>query len=154
MDISVFIASLSLFISVLTLVIQYYLQVRLVRSQRSFEMMGKLNDCSIAELSFPDIWNFYNKEYSGESKTNHEFTKLVDMKLSLLEEIFLQYKKYKFSSKSDWLVWRKVLERVVVRPFFPGYWCLLSPYFHDDFAKEVKLVCIENQVDLSFKENK
>lgn len=149
MDISIFIASLSLFISVLTLVIQYYLQIRLVKSQRSFEMMGKLNDCNIAELSFPKIWDFYNVEYLEENKKNHEFTKLVDMKLSLLEEIFLQYKKYKFSHKKDWLVWRKVLERVVAKPFFPGYWLLLSPYFHNDFDQEIRNICSENNIKLN-----
>ena len=133
----------SLFISVLTLIIQYYLQIRLVKSQRSFEIMGKLNECNLAELSFPAIWDFYNTEDMNEDKGNHEFTKLVDMKISLWEEIFMQCKKYKFSNKKDWIVGRKVLEKIVVKPFFPGYWTLFSPYFHEAFNAEVSKLCSE-----------
>lgn len=148
MDKATTIATLALFISIATLLIQYYLQIRLTKAQRSFDMMSKLNENNLAEFAYPEIWDFYNSPYTDEGKANHKFTLLIDMRLALFEEVYNQIHKFRFVDSKDWAVWRRIIERVVVQPFFAGYWISAESYFNTRFAEEIRSICKEKGIDL------
>jgi len=149
MDNSSILASIALLISVLTLLIQYYLQIRLTKAQRSFDMMSKLNENNLAEFEYPEIWDFYNNPYADEGKKNHKFTLLIDMRFSLFEEVYNQYHRYKFANSGDWASYRLIIERLVTKPFFVGYWMLSESFYNEQFSAEIRQICKEKKIELT-----
>ena len=118
-------------------------QVRHIKAQVSAELTARLNESNAIEIGHPELSDFRQTLFTGQTKENHTSVLISDMRLALFEEVFVQYKKFKLLDEEDWNAWRAILAQWIEKPFFEGYWKISSPSFRASFVSEVAAITEE-----------
>src|SRR5437879_81864 len=129
--------ALALVATIAIWILQTRIQNRHMRAQISSDMVARLNEYSQVEIEHPELVALLDRPYERECDGARAAVTLMDMRLALVEEAYLQHEKHHTVQTDEWMTWQRMLQRWTHRAIFPGYWKLAREGFHPEFAEMV-----------------
>mgnify|MGYP005848479117 CR=1 FL=1 len=96
----------------------------LISSPQALAAFSKLNE------PYPGQNREYYSEYYSDARAH-----LMDMFLTILEQAYFSFYKYRFISSEGWNAWRRTAEKLLVMPYAAGHWNRVKDEYPESFRE-------------------
>ncbi|MCW5853366.1 MAG: hypothetical protein KIT87_25080 [Anaerolineae bacterium] len=144
--IGIIVTAAGVIVSVIALVLQMRVQIRQIKAATSAQLTDKLNDYNRLLFDHPEVYDELDQPYqqqSGDRQTRAEL--VLDMRFTLFDEAYTQYKKYKLLDEQDWAAWKSIIELRPTTPYVLDYWKANRPFYNSDFAQVIDELMHQNE---------
>ena len=126
-----------------------------LKSSTSALIATRLDSLNQAEFDHPEVYSQLSKPYDPNDASQYQATLLMDMRLTLYQDVYEQHKHYGLLGKEEYETWLKAMRNTFQTPFARSYWQQIAWQYWiegfraviDEIINEAKLLNERRAVD-------
>ena len=124
--------------------IQMKLLVKQAKSSTSALIATRLDELNKTAFEHPEVYEELSKPYEHPEGYEGRAALLLDMTLTLFEQVHIQHADYGLLDEQEYQVWMNVLRHRLRSLFVIGYWAVTKEFYGTSFRDEVERIIESN----------